>query len=62
MVAGLAIGIATNSCKTTACCYKHAQMLRVYAYVVLQDSDRDSSFIGSLKALIIIEKTDLTLF
>ena len=36
---------------------KHAQMLPVNAYVVkLQDSDRDSSFIGSLEASIIIEK------
>ena len=36
---------------------KHAQMLPVYAYVVkLQDSDRDSSFIRSLEAPIIIEK------
>ena len=36
---------------------KHAQMLPVCAYVVkLQDSDRDSSFIGSLEAPTIIEK------
>ena len=35
----------------------YTNMLPVYAYVVsLQDSDRNSSFVGSLKALIIIEK------
>ena len=35
---------------------KHAQMLPVYAYVVkFQDNDRDSSFIGSLEAPIIID-------